>query len=193
MGEAAADIARKIKYNNAGTVEFLVDKDLNFYFLEMNTIVQVEHPITEMVTGVDIVREQILIAAGSKLEQVTAVEVFLTDMGQFVAFNAVYAEYFPDERRLGRLHAMGYDAYNLIGELHAARGGQMQEIDGATGRLFLDINGRVHRRLAWAEFVDGEPQPLPDIAPVGKSIDRFDEGTGDEDDEPSWNENLREL
>jgi len=105
----------------------------------------------------------------------------------------LYAEFWPDERRLGRLHAMGYDAYNLIGELHAARGGEMQEIDGATGRLFLDINGRVHRRLAWAEFVDGEPQPLPDIAPVGKSIDRFDEVTGDEDDEPSWYEALREL
>jgi acetyl/propionyl-CoA carboxylase alpha subunit len=67
MGEAAVKIAKEIGYNNAGTVEFLVDKDLNFYFLEMNTRVQVEHPVTEMVTGVDIVREQILIAAGNKL------------------------------------------------------------------------------------------------------------------------------
>jgi 3-methylcrotonyl-CoA carboxylase alpha subunit len=67
MGEAAVKIALEIGYNNAGTVEFLVDKDLNFYFLEMNTRVQVEHPVTEMVTGVDIVREQILIAAGNPL------------------------------------------------------------------------------------------------------------------------------
>jgi len=67
MGEAAVKIAKEIGYNNAGTVEFLVDKDLNFYFLEMNTRVQVEHPVTEMVTGVDIVREQILIASGNKL------------------------------------------------------------------------------------------------------------------------------
>ncbi len=67
MGAAAVKIAKEIGYNNAGTVEFLVDKDLNFYFLEMNTRVQVEHPVTEMVTGVDIVREQILIAAGNKL------------------------------------------------------------------------------------------------------------------------------
>lgn len=67
MGEAAVKISKEIGYNNAGTVEFLVDKDLNFYFLEMNTRVQVEHPVTEMVTGVDIVREQILIAAGNKL------------------------------------------------------------------------------------------------------------------------------
>jgi acetyl-CoA carboxylase biotin carboxylase subunit len=68
MGETAVRIAKTIGYNNAGTVEFLVDKDLNFYFLEMNTRVQVEHPVTEMVTGIDIVKEQILIAAGKKLD-----------------------------------------------------------------------------------------------------------------------------
>jgi acetyl-CoA carboxylase biotin carboxylase subunit len=67
MGNAAVRIAKKIGYNNAGTVEFLVDKNLNFYFLEMNTRVQVEHPVTEMVTGIDIVREQIRIAAGFPL------------------------------------------------------------------------------------------------------------------------------
>jgi len=67
MGAAAVKIAKEIGYNNAGTVEFLVDKDLNFYFLEMNTRVQVEHPVTEMVTEIDIVMEQILIAAGNEL------------------------------------------------------------------------------------------------------------------------------
>lgn len=67
MGEAAVIIGKEIAYNNAGTIEFLVDKDLNFYFLEMNTRVQVEHPVTEMVTGIDIVKEQILIAAGNPL------------------------------------------------------------------------------------------------------------------------------
>lgn len=67
MGAAAVKISKEIGYNNAGTVEFLVDKNLDFYFLEMNTRVQVEHPVTEMVTGVDIVREQILIAAGNEL------------------------------------------------------------------------------------------------------------------------------
>ncbi len=67
MGEAAVRIAKEIAYNNAGTVEFLVDKNLDFYFLEMNTRVQVEHPVTEMVTGIDIVKEQIRIAANYPL------------------------------------------------------------------------------------------------------------------------------
>jgi 3-methylcrotonyl-CoA carboxylase alpha subunit len=67
MGEAAVAIGREIGYNNAGTIEFLVDKQLNFYFLEMNTRIQVEHPVTEMVTGIDIVEEQIHIAAGNPL------------------------------------------------------------------------------------------------------------------------------
>ncbi len=67
MGEAALTIVKKPGYRSAGTIEFLVDKELNFYFLEMNTRIQVEHPVTEMTTGVDIVEEQILMAAGSKL------------------------------------------------------------------------------------------------------------------------------
>ena len=67
MGELACRAAQAVDYLNAGTIEFLVDGDKNFYFLEMNTRLQVEHPITEMVTGVDIVREQIRIARGRKL------------------------------------------------------------------------------------------------------------------------------
>lgn len=62
MGEAATKLVRAADYSNAGTVEFLVDKDENFYFIEMNTRVQVEHPVTEMVTGIDIVKEQLRIA-----------------------------------------------------------------------------------------------------------------------------------
>jgi len=67
MGQVALNAARAVDYVNAGTVEFLFDNDKNFYFLEMNTRLQVEHPVTEMVTGVDLVREQISIAMGNPL------------------------------------------------------------------------------------------------------------------------------
>ncbi|RMF92617.1 MAG: acetyl-CoA carboxylase biotin carboxylase subunit [Candidatus Schekmanbacteria bacterium] len=67
MGEAAIKAAQAVGYYSAGTVEFLVDKDKNFYFLEMNTRLQVEHPVTEMITGIDIVKEMIRIAAGLPL------------------------------------------------------------------------------------------------------------------------------
>lgn len=67
MAEAALKLGQEINYYNAGTVEFLVDRDHHFYFLEMNTRVQVEHPVTEMTTGVDIVAEQLRVAAGQSL------------------------------------------------------------------------------------------------------------------------------
>ncbi len=68
MGEAAVRAAKACGYANAGTVEFLVDKDLNFYFMEMNARIQVEHPVTEMVTGIDLVKAQINIAQGLPLQ-----------------------------------------------------------------------------------------------------------------------------
>lgn len=68
IGHAAVKIAKEIKYVNAGTVEFLLDKSGDFYFMEMNTRIQVEHPVTEMITGIDIVKEQFRIASGLELE-----------------------------------------------------------------------------------------------------------------------------
>jgi acetyl-CoA carboxylase biotin carboxylase subunit len=67
LGGAVVDAARAVQYTNAGTFEFLLDDKQNFFFLEVNTRVQVEHPVTEFITGVDIVKEQIRIAAGERL------------------------------------------------------------------------------------------------------------------------------
>mgnify|MGYP000514951341 FL=1 len=67
MGEVAVKAAKAVNYENAGTIEFLLDKDKNFYFMEMNTRIQVEHPVTEMVSGIDLIKEQICVAAGEPL------------------------------------------------------------------------------------------------------------------------------
>lgn len=108
-----------------------------------------------------------------------------------------YSEYWPEERRLGRLHAMGYDAYNLIASLYANRIGEMIELDGATGELFLDQQGRVHRRLAWAQFQRGEAVALPRQEEVGGPIqDVSDDGEQvlpDAADTAPWDLELQEL
>lgn len=88
MGEAAIKVAKSCDYRGAGTVEFLMDADLNFYFLEMNTRLQVEHPVTEFITGLDLVEEQIKIARGEKL---TLVQKELKFSGHAMELR-VYAE-----------------------------------------------------------------------------------------------------
>lgn len=102
MGEAAVNVCRACNYYNAGTVEFLLDENLNFYFLEMNTRLQVEHPVSEMITGIDLVREQILVAEGKPL---TFTQDDLNINGHAIEVR-VYAEdpannFLPD---IGKLH-----------------------------------------------------------------------------------------
>lgn len=74
---------------------------------------------------------------------------------------ALYDEHWPRQRRLRRLHAMGYDAYLLVAPLFSSRGAPIPPIDGATGRLRVDVDGKVHRDLAWAQFQQGRPVALP--------------------------------
>ncbi|MGH8165819.1 MAG: penicillin-binding protein activator, partial [Woeseiaceae bacterium] len=100
---------------------------------------------------------------------------------------ALYNKYWPAEKRLGRLHAMGYDAYHLVAELFSARTEPMREFVGATGRLYLDDDGRIHRRLAWAQFVSGEPVAIPDTYNLDRSLPELDEEAADEWRQPSPN------
>lgn len=105
MGEAAVRVAKACDYVGAGTVEFLLDENKNFYFLEMNTRLQVEHPVTEMITGVDLVKEQIKVARGEKL---SFTQDDLTINGHSLEVR-VYAEdpsnnFLPDIGRLNTYH-----------------------------------------------------------------------------------------
>jgi len=110
---------------------------------------------------------------------------------------SIYADYWPEERRLGRLHAMGYDAYNLIASLYTNRNNDLIELDGATGHLSLDQQGRVHRRLAWAQFQRGQAVALPDQEEVGGPIQDISEDgmliAPDAADDAPWDPELQEL
>jgi len=104
----------------------------------------------------------------------------------------LYNEYWPAERRLTRLHAMGYDAYHLVAKLFGSRTGPMDEMDGATGRLYLADDGRIHRRLAWAQFQRGEPVALPEISEFEIVLQELDDPS-EEDSEREWQEPIPDL
>ena len=118
MGEAAVKAAEFIKYEGAGTVEFLVDKHRNFYFMEMNTRIQVEHPITEQVIDYDLIREQILVAAGvpisgkNYLPQLHAIECRINAEDPFNDFR-------PSPGRITVLHSPGGHGVRLDTHVYA--------------------------------------------------------------------------
>ncbi len=141
MTAAAAAVARTVGYTNAGTIEFLLDEDGRFYFLEMNTRLQVEHPITEMVSGVDLVRWQIRIARGERLD--LSPERLLTPSGHAIECR-IYAED-PDNSFL--------PSPGRILQLRAPAGPGIRDDSGATAGLDVPIfyDPMISKLIAWAE------------------------------------------
>jgi acetyl-CoA carboxylase, biotin carboxylase subunit len=141
MTSAAAAVARSVGYTNAGTIEFLLDEDGQFYFLEMNTRLQVEHPITEMVTGLDLVRWQIRIARGERLE--IDPERLLVPGGHAIECR-IYAED-PDNNFL--------PSPGKILALRAPGGPGIRDDSGATAGLEVPIyyDPMISKLIAWAE------------------------------------------
>ena len=138
---AAASVARAAGYTNAGTIEFLLDEDGRFYFLEMNTRLQVEHPITEMVTGVDLVRWQIRIARGERLD--LDPQRLLTPTGHAIECR-IYAED-PDNSFL--------PSPGRIVDLRAPTGPGVRDDSGFAAGLDVPIfyDSMISKLVAWAE------------------------------------------
>ncbi len=138
---AAAAVARAVEYTNAGTIEFLLDEDGRFYFLEMNTRLQVEHPITEMVTGVDLVQWQIRIARGERLE--LSPEVLVQPRGHAIECR-IYAED-PDNNFL--------PSPGRIVQLRAPAGPGIRDDSGAGPGWDVPIyyDPMISKLVAWAE------------------------------------------
>ena len=141
MTSDAAAVARAVGYTNAGTIEFLLDEDGRFYFLEMNTRLQVEHPITEMVTGVDLVRWQIRIARGERLDLDPA--SLVTPAGHAIECR-IYAED-PDNQFL--------PSPGRIVRLSAPSGPGIRDDSGAVAGLDVPIfyDPLISKLVAWAE------------------------------------------
>jgi acetyl-CoA carboxylase biotin carboxylase subunit len=138
--DAAASVARAAGYTNAGTIEFLLDEDGRFYFLEMNTRLQVEHPITEMVTGIDLVHQQIRVARGERLE--VDPERLLTPNGHAIECR-IYAED-PDNNFL--------PSPGRIVDLRAPAGPGVRDDSGIAAGLDVPIfyDPMISKLAAWA-------------------------------------------
>ena len=119
MGETAVRAAKAVGYENAGTIEFLLDKNQDFYFMEMNTRIQVEHPVTEMVTGLDLIKEQIRIAAGEPLS-VTQDQVAIKGHAIECRINAENPEkhFMPCPGWITNLHMPGGNAVRVDSHIY---------------------------------------------------------------------------
>jgi len=179
MGEVAVKAMKRIKYNNVGTIEFLLDERGDFFFMEMNTRIQVEHPVTEQVTGIDLLKEQIRLAAGEKLGRT---QKDISFHGHAIEFR-INAEdpvtFAPSPGRITGLHVPGgygvrfdtlaYEQYkvqpyydSLIAKLICTGRDRQEAIDRgrrALGELVVEgikTNAAFHKQvLAWPEFIEG--------------------------------------
>jgi acetyl-CoA carboxylase, biotin carboxylase subunit len=158
MTAAAAAVARSVSYTSAGTIEFLVDESGNFYFLEMNTRLQVEHPVTEMVTGVDLVAWQLRIACGEALTLAPAQAV--TPVGHAIECR-VYAED-PDA---GFMPAPG-----LITHVRPPSGPGIRDDSGVASGFEVPIHydSMISKLVAW-----GTDRPEA-IARMRRAVDEYD-------------------
>lgn len=120
MGEVAVRAAKAVNYENAGTIEFLFDKDNRFYFMEMNTRIQVEHPVTEMVTGLDLIKEQIRVAAGEKLS-VRQEDIRISGHAIECRINAEnpYRNFMPCPGRIASVHLPGGNGIRVDTHIYA--------------------------------------------------------------------------
>ena len=167
MGEQSCALAAAVGYTSAGTVEFIVDKDRNFYFLEMNTRLQVEHPVTELITGVDLVEQMIRVAAGEKLSM-TQDDVTLTGWAMESRLYAEdpYRNFLPSIGRLTRYRppAEEAQAYRVVrNDTGVYEGGEIS--------MFYDP--MIAKLCTWA------PDRASAIAEMETALDSFElEGIG---------------
>lgn len=168
MGEQAVALSKAVGYYSAGTVEFIVDGERNFYFLEMNTRLQVEHPITELITGIDLVEEMIRVASGEKL-RISQADVKLSG---WAIESRLYAEdpyrnFLPSIGRLTR--------YRPPAEGHSKNGSIIRNDTGVFegGEISMYYDPMIAKLCTWA------PDRLSAIDAMGEALDAFEvEGIG---------------
>jgi acetyl-CoA carboxylase biotin carboxylase subunit len=160
IAQAALAVARHVGYTNAGTIEFLLDRDERFYFLEMNTRLQVEHPVTEAVTGIDLVHWQIRVARGERLE--LAQDALLDPRGHAIECR-IYAED-PDNRFL--------PAPGRITALRAASGPGIRDDSGveAGSEVPIFYDPLISKLIAW-----GHDRPTA-VSRLRRALDEYEVG-----------------